>query len=201
MERPIQSRLGKNAVIRWVSPLAEDEFAEYRDAAFLHLVGRPGLTEELGAFWPKSGPQWDGLGVSDEGEVLLVEAKAHIAEMCSPGTMAGVVSRARIEDALEVAASQLKARPGRAPWADHFYQLANRLAHLVFLRDRGVPAWLVLVNFIGDEEMKGPSTAEAWHAAYDVAFHVMGLRRSHPYARFVVHVTPDVRDQPRHPPE
>jgi len=43
--------------IRWVSPLAEDEFAEYRDAAFLEQIGQAGLRDSLKQFWPALGPQ------------------------------------------------------------------------------------------------------------------------------------------------
>jgi hypothetical protein len=76
---------------------------------------------------------------------------------------------------------------GRAEWADHFYQLANRIAHLHFLRSEGVPAWLALVNFTGDADMGGPQTAEAWLADYEVAFHVMGLPRQHALSAYIIH--------------
>ena len=42
-------------------------------------------------------------------------------------------------------------------------------------------------NFVG-----GPATAEAWEAAYQVALHVMGLARSHPLSRYIIHVYPRV---------
>jgi len=93
---------------------------------------------------------------------------------------------------LEELARELNADPKRAPWEDHFYQLANRLAHLNFLRKQGVSAWLVLANFLGDSELKGPRTREAWDAAYEIVYNVMGLRRDHRLSRFVIHVFPDV---------
>lgn len=188
---PVVAATGGNP-ITWLSPLAPDNFAEYRDAAFLRRVGQPGLEAALAAFWPARGPQWDALGVTSTGGVLLVEAKAHIAEMCSPGTAASGPSRERIEAALGAVAVELGAGPKRADWADHFYQLANRLAHLQFLRKQGVEAWLVLVGFVGDRDMGGPTTAEAWEAAYEVAFHVMGLPRRHALFRHVLHVQPVV---------
>src|SRR5205807_2081864 len=48
--------------IDWVSPLAVDDYAEYRDQDFLdrldlHLEHFP-----LHNFWPARGPQWDALG-------------------------------------------------------------------------------------------------------------------------------------------
>jgi hypothetical protein len=196
LERPIL-RATRAAAIRWLSPLAIDEYAEYRDADFLRLIGHGQLVDNLSQFWPPLGPQWDALGVTDTHDVLIVEAKAHIRELCSPGTGAGGVSRARIEAALDALAVRLDARRDRASWSLHFYQLANRIAHLDFLRSHGVPAWLVLVGFVGDEEMRGPTSAEAWRAAYDVALHVMGLRRANPLSRYIIHAYPDVRSPNR----
>lgn len=192
LDNPILAKLPGAALIEWRSPLEHDDFAEYRDGEFLDKVGLPQLRPALGEFWPERGPQWDALGVSDRGDVLLVEAKAHVAEMCSPGTAAGPESRERINRALVGCADRLGARVSRAAWTDHFYQLANRIAHLHFLREHGVPAYLVLVNFLNDADMKGPTTPEAWGAAYEVAFHVMGLPKRHPMARYMFEVFPDV---------
>ena len=193
LEQPILDATDA-AAIRWTSPLAEDDFSEYRDGGFLDVVGRPALRDALKSFWPARGPQWDALAVTSGGDVLLVEAKAHIAEMCSPGTAASAISRARIEATLDEVASRLGAKSGRASWCDHFYQLANRIAHLDFLRRNGVPAWLILVNFVGDHEMAGPETEEAWEAACQVAFHVMGLGRRHRLSPYILHVYPRVSD-------
>src|SRR5690242_780967 len=75
--------------LRWCSPLASDEFSEYRDDAFLDRIGIGHLAVSLRKFWPSRGPQWDGLALSDAGDVLLVEAKAHINELFSPASAAG----------------------------------------------------------------------------------------------------------------
>jgi hypothetical protein len=192
LDRPILTKLPGATSIEWRSPLGGDDFAEYRDGEFLDGIGLNRLRPALKEFWPERGPQWDALGVSDRGDVLLVEAKAHVAEMCSPGTAAGPQSRERINRALVDCADRLGARASRAAWTDHFYQLANRFAHLHFLREQGVPAYLVLVNFLNDLDMKGPTTPEAWEAAYEVAFHVMGLPKRHVLAQYVIEVFPDV---------
>lgn len=178
----------KASALSWVSPLAEDSFAEYRDEAFLERLSVERLAAQLEGFWPGRGPQWDALARLDGGGVVLVEAKAHVAEMCSPGSAAGPASLARIEAALAEVADRLGARADRAPWSVHFYQLANRLAHLDFLRRNGVQAWLALVNFTGDVEMNGPASGEAWEAAYEVAFHVMGLPRRHALSPYLIHL-------------
>jgi hypothetical protein len=67
--------------IHWLSPLPNDQFAEYYDQAFLERLGLSELRVSLGSFWPASGPRWDGLGKTASGEVILVAAKAHIDEV------------------------------------------------------------------------------------------------------------------------
>jgi hypothetical protein len=185
----IAPTIGDGATITWLSPRVDDDFAEYRDASFLKLIGAASLVNALEAFWPIRGPQWDALGRSDRGDILLVEAKAHIREICSPPSQATSGPRSRIEAALAEASSYLGARP-RAPWIDVFYQLANRIAHLYFLRRNGEKAWLVLANFVGDQEMHGPNSPAEWEAAYQVVWHVLGLQERHPLARYIIHVYP-----------
>lgn len=192
LNEPILARLGKDRRIEWRSPLEAEDFAEYRDAAFLDLLDLGRLDDALAKFWPPRGPQWDALGVTDKGEVLLVEAKSHIGEMCSSPTGAGETSRAWIVDRLTATAERLGARKSRTEWADNFYQLANRISHLEFLLGHEVPAYLVLVNFLNDREMKGPTTRETWDAAYQVAFHAMGLRSRHTLSPHIIDAFPDV---------
>ncbi|MGF1660165.1 MAG: hypothetical protein ACFCUS_12125 [Rubrimonas sp.] len=177
--------------IDWRSPLAEDEFAEYRDAAFLERVGLPHLVEALAAFWPSRGPQWDGLGLSG-GIVVLAEAKAHAGELAST-CAAGPESRRRIAAALAETRDALGAASG-ADWTAGFYQYANRLAHLRFLRARGVDARLLLIGFLNDAEMRGPSTPDAWAAAYGAADAALGLPPRHALSDAIHHVHPDVTD-------
>jgi hypothetical protein len=191
LDRLIIPSLGGASTIAWCSPLAADQFAEYRDAAFLKRIGADHLASELADFWPAGGPQWDALGRSDAEDVLLVEAKAHINEIFSPASAAGETSRQKIEAALAQAAVSMGAVP-RSPWTDTFYQLANRLAHLYFLRKHALKAWLVLVNFVGDEDMRGPTTREEWEAAYKVVWHVLGVAEHHALSRYVVHCFPRV---------
>jgi hypothetical protein len=189
----IQSKLPGRPPISWCSPLLDDAFAEYRDAAFLKRIGAQELAAELEKFWPARGPQWDALARSEAGDVLLVEAKAHIGELCSPGSKAGLSSRPQIEAAFAEVARGLGAVP-RAPWIDLFYQLANRLAHLYFMRMHGRKAWLVLANFVGDHDMQGPRTAAEWLAAYAVVWHVMGLPIRHRMSKFIIEIFPDVAE-------
>lgn len=78
-------------------------------------------------------------------------------------------------------------------WTSTFYQYANRLAHLYYLREiNQLPAWLVFVYFTGDEEMKGPRSEAEWRAALTVLHAALGLRRGG-LMRYVVDVFPSVQ--------
>lgn len=193
LDAPLLARLGGAAAIEWVSPLESDDYAEYRDAGFLRRVGAGDLVMRLDEFWPRRGPQWDALGVSNAGDILLVEAKANLPELNSPGTAAGEMSRARINAALANTAKALACEQ-KSPWSSTYFQLANRLAHLWFLRAHGYPAWLVLVNFVGDADVGGPHTAAEWEAAYQDAEREMGLSAIHALSPYIVHLYPHVSE-------
>src|SRR5262249_19213035 len=136
--------------IQWLSPLAGDDYAEYRDEAFLQRLGvAPKIP--LKTFWPARGPQWDALGRTTSGTALLVQAKAHIPELPSPPTKAAAkTSLALIASSLD----QVKKTIGCGSshdWAHLYYQYTNRLAHLYYLRTLNkLPAYLVFVYFVND---------------------------------------------------
>jgi hypothetical protein len=193
LNEPLLAQIPGAAAIEWLSPLAGDNYAEYRDGDFLDRIGAGVLRAQLAQFWPQRGPQWDALARTDRGDVLLIEAKAYIAEMmpkhgCAAESPASIAS---IKSSLDATAAALGAEP-RAPWFTTFFQFANRLAHLRFLREHGVAAWLVLINFVGDDDMDGPHTAEEWEAAYRVVGYVMGLPARHALARHVIHLHPHI---------
>jgi hypothetical protein len=192
LNKSILPKLAGAKSVTWQSPLADDEYAEYRDHTFLEKIGEQRLSSRLEEFWPNRGPQWDALATCDDGSVLLVEGKSHIAELCSSPSQASATARAKIDAALRQTASHIGARP-LVPWAIGFYQLANRLAHLHFLRKNGVKAWLVLINFVGDRDMEGPSSEAEWRAAYQVVWHVLGAQKDHRLSRFTIDIYPDVR--------
>ncbi len=138
------------------------------------------------AFWPQRGnpPNWDAVGVAtfrtDE-EWLLVEAKAHLGEMCSDcqasekGGLAVIRERfGELKRMLGVAAER--------DWLHRYYQFANRLAVLSFLTRNGVPARLLFVYFVGDRPRDGaqcPQTEGEWKAALAEQASWLGLERRH----------------------
>lgn len=190
-------KLAPDVSFNWRSPLEEDDYAEYRDASFLDRLGLDEHRDALRQFWPSGGPQWDGLGTTSDGKILLIEAKAHLGEMRS-SCNASPASRALIESSLKAAKAFYSAQP-EADWTTGFYQYANRLAHLYFLRDRGVDAHLLMIYFTGDSDVAGPKSAEGWMVATDNVRRELGLPEDAPIEG-VVFQTMDVaelRDPPR----
>lgn len=173
------------AHIRWVSPLAEDDYAEYCDAEFCRAVGLGDFVGELANFWPPGGPSWDALATISDSDgrihpgVILVEAKSHIPEIYGDGCQAGPDSRGLIEKALATA-KQWSGASTDADWTGPLYQSANRLAHLYFIRERlKRPAWLVNIYFINDEI--GPADEDAWKAELKKVKASLGLTSKVPF--------------------
>jgi hypothetical protein len=187
----IEAKDSKVRNLTWLSPLADDDYAEYRDVDFLERLGVGHLEPDLSVFWPERGPQWDALAEYAGGGKLLVEAKAHIRELFSHCSAENEISRSRIKIALGETVEFVKAWP-RVAWTECFYQLANRVAHLYFLRNHGVNAKLLLVNFVGDERMNGPRSEAEWQAAYDVVWGVLGVPTRHDLANHIVEIFPEV---------
>ena len=193
LAEPIVARLGLGAdCLSWLSPLEDDDFAEYRDEAFLERVGVTLGERPLDSFWPRRGPQWDGLGHTDRGDLILIEAKAHIGEMRSPPSQAREKSLAQIRRALGETRDYLE-MPEVGDWTREYYQYTNRLAHLYFLRElNAVPAWLVFVYFTGDDDVGGPATQETWEAAIQDMKSELGLANAHALLPFIIDVFIDV---------
>ncbi|MCU9847611.1 hypothetical protein OEZ60_06290 [Defluviimonas sp. WL0024] len=178
--------------IDWVSPLAEDDYAEYRDGAFLERLGIDSLCGPLKDFWPQRGPQWDALGLTSSGPVL-VEAKAHIREFFSPPSQASETSKKQINSAFAAVCADLGINRS-TNWCELYYQYANRLAFLWWLRENGVDANLLFVSFLNDCDMGGPSHIETWKVAFDSANYVLGLPERNKLGRYIHHVSPDIRE-------
>jgi hypothetical protein len=178
--------------IQWRSPLAADGYREYRDAEALRRLDVQTLRSPLKEFWPDRGPVWDALARTSTGALFFIEAKAHVRELVSPPSRATAQSLKKIERALSEVRTAL-APSSQAPWAGTFYQYTNRLAFLYFLRQKnGLNAHLVFLNFVNAEDIQGPSSPEAWDAAYTVVHGALGLPERHSLSPFVHHIAIDV---------
>jgi hypothetical protein len=144
-----------------------------------------------------AGPQWDALGRTSRGEPLLVEAKAHIPELLSPPCQAAGHSLSVIKASLDRVKRALGSRAS-ADWCMTYYQYTNRLAHLYFLRTLNqVPAYLVFLYLIGDDDMHGPKTAEEWAGALRLVHAQLGIDDERLHKAFggaVVEIFIDVAD-------
>jgi hypothetical protein len=166
--------LADHETISWLSPREEDDWAEYRDGDFLRLLGLERLNADLKRFWPSRGPQWDALGLTSEGRPVLVEAKAHLAELTSNCQASGA-SLAMIHAALQATKEAIGAQSG-SDWLTKYYQYANRLAHLHFLQSRSnTDALLLFLYFTNDDEMRGPKTADEWKVGLQDAYAHLAL--------------------------
>ena len=189
--------LDQHEKIEWLSPLESEDFIEYRDQAFLERLGITPRHKQLSDFWPARGPVWDGLARTSAGCSLLIEAKANIPEFDSSPTRASARSLTKIEEALEETRTFMRVTKA-TDWTRCFFQYANRLAHIYFLKElNGVDAALVFVYFTGDTTVSGvnPVSREGWEAAIELATNHLGVRLSFPWVREnVVDVFIDVKD-------
>jgi len=172
-----QLNLPDTDTITWRSPIAEDGYAEYQDQTFLDLLGIKLPKVSLSDFWPSRGVVWDGLGKSETEKVFLVEAKSHISEVLSPKTGAGVKSLRKIKKSLNETKTFLHSNSGH-DWSSLFYQYTNRLAHLYLVRElNDLPAYLIFVYFLNDQEMNGPKSVEEWIGAISLLKSYLGVGR------------------------
>lgn len=177
--------------IQWLSPIRSDAYAEYSDDAFLERLNINLPKNSLEIFWPKRGPVWDGLGHTSGGDLILLEAKAHIAEMVSPPTAAGETSLPKIHESLKGTKNYLGSK-SLHDWASTFYQYTNRLAHLYLLRElNGPPAYLVFLYFVNAADVAGPKTREEWEGAIKLLHNFLGINR-HRLSAYVIDIYIDV---------
>ena len=176
--------------VNWVSPLRNDAFAEYRDGSFLRRLNLSMLEKDLAEFWPRRGPQWDALGLAGD-KVVLVEAKARVPEFVSSPSQASDTSLQKIKRSLESVKGELGVGE-HFDWTQSYYQYANRIAHLWWMRRSGVDAHLLFVDFLNAKEVAGPENVETWQDAYATADSQLGLARHHPLSAFIHHIYPDV---------
>jgi hypothetical protein len=170
----------------WRSPLENEGFREYRDESALRALGVDKLRVPLAHFWPVRGPVWDGLANLGRRRFILVEAKAHIPELASPGTKAMGKSLDQIEASLADVRQQLAPRCQNS-WSQVFYQYANRLAFLYWLRVlNGKHAELVNLYFLDAFDVDSPHSVEEWKGALKLMKAQLGIANSrHPLFRHV----------------
>ncbi len=181
----------KEQKIEWLSPKADDNYAEYRDQAFLDLLGIKQTKTKLKDFWPNRGPQWDALGRLGNEAYFLVEAKAHVSEIISSSQAKSPGSRSPLKKSMNKTQKYLGLKP-QLDLTQGFYQYANRLAHLYFLRVlNNIPAYLIFIYFINDHTHIPTSKAE-WTGALQLMHSFLG-GQNHKLSKYVIDVFIDVK--------
>ena len=188
----ISKVVGKQMKIDWKSPLKADDYAEYRDEDFLEKLGILNkMKYPLSNFWPNNGPQWDALGVSED-EIILVEAKANIPEMVSPGTKAETDSRRKIENSLNEVKKYMNVND-TIDWTGTFYQYVNRIAHLYYLGEKNkIKAHILFIYFINDITVHGPKTKDEWLGAIQTMECYLRLAKKHKLRKYIYDIFIDV---------
>lgn len=185
-----QLRLTDKDSITWLSPLENDEYAEYQDEKFLDKLSIRLQNRDLKSFWPNRGPCWDGLAKTSRGEILLIEAKANAPELLAT-CKAGPKSRTLIQSSLAETAKFYGVSPTRQ-WSERYYQYANRLAHLYLLRQlNDIPAYLVFIYFVNDFATRGPQSVGKWISKIEAMHNHLGINQSQ-LAPYVIDLFLDV---------
>jgi hypothetical protein len=199
---------GFSTDIDWRAPLAYYCYKEPKDKEFLERLQESRFLKkplpswpDLNSFWPRLGPRWDALGVTDKGQILLGEAKSYVEEMAgrSRRCQAGPTSRAKIVEAMTQVKNAVEA-DRHADWLGDHYQFANRLAHLYWFRElNNQPAFLVNIYFLNDKERSSsstftPSIAAEWNEAITAEKQALGIPNGHKLSRYVLPTFIDVTD-------
>ena len=148
---------------------------------FVELAGM------LREWWPAGGPHWDALARLEfrhqPAGVLLVEGKSYPEEMRDSKGLSATspVSIEKIQAALAETQRWLNVDKPVESWLRPYYQTANRLAMLYWLRRqlRDDRAWLVHLCFLNDPTHT-ESTRGQWAGAFRIVDEHLGLQHPVP---------------------
>ena len=130
------------------------------------------------SWWPLRGkkPQWDAIGTTKDGYIVLVEAKAHPAELESGYCSATPKSRAIIEESMRLA--QQEHYPlcddFNDVWMCKYYQVANMLTFFGKLSEQELKIKLVFLSFYNDDTHKNTTLEEFCNSNEKAFMKIMG---------------------------
>lgn len=158
---------------------------------------------EIRDFWPVTVPRCDAFAIvrGDEGRqgVVLIEAKSRPEEfLLGKPRVQRRDRREQVQQALRITADSIGAT---RKWdlLSRFHDPANRLALLYFLKERGVPAWLMNVYFVCSQA--GTSTALLssaldWTPRIDEVRETLAITAGHSLTPWVTQEFIDVPAEP-----
>lgn len=143
------------------------------------------LKSEWENFWPQKGnnQNWDGIFKIND-EWYFVEAKAHAEEVKSSCGASSEKSISTIKNTFAQVITKFNAQSTSDFWVskdNKAYQLANRLAFLVFCKQNGIKAHLVYINFINGYDKPGTrgkmniTDKETWEKIWQEEYKMLGL--------------------------
>jgi hypothetical protein len=189
----VASALGDPAQpIEWLDfPRTDGREREYRGLEFLAGPEYADTRDAWATVWPTTGrqPSWDAIARAGD-RWLLVEAKANAPEFVTPPCKATPDAHKLIVKALNATKRELGVDRFYA-WDASYYQYANRLTVLRFLRERAVDAHLVFVYFTGDAFPDGtpcPAIAAEWEELIEARRLTLGLPQRHALGDYDHHV-------------
>ncbi|GGD26403.1 hypothetical protein [Flavobacterium orientale] len=157
--------ISKKDIIEWLSPISNDDNAEYYDEEFLEKlkIDKNKLKIPLKEFWPSGGPRWDGIGKTNTNKYFLIEAKAHIEEAVDYGSGAKAIKSINLIEKSIEEAKNFYSNNQSAYWQKPFYQYANRLAHLYYLKELNeLNAYVIFIYFCNAPDVVKPTSKEEW---------------------------------------
>lgn len=163
--------------INWVSPLAKDNYTEYKlnQDYITELIGIPKSSYD---FWPSNQPQWDAIGITED-TIVLVEAKAHLQELNSNLLAKSEKSKILINESMRRIFDKYYNNGNFDKWIKGYYQLGNRLTFLRIMNNLvevdGRKVKLIFLNIVNDPTHIPTSEGE-WEKIYkDVFIDMTGL--------------------------
>lgn len=173
MKSELEKQIGIGK-INWLSPLAEDDYAEYK-LNQNYIVNLIGIPKTFYDFWPSNQPQWDAIGMTKD-EIVLVEAKAHLQELNSNLSAKSEESKILINESMRKVFDKYFSNGNFDKWTRGYYQLGNRLTFLKTMNDLletdGRKIKLVLLNIVGDYTYR-PTSETEWKKSYRDIFKEM----------------------------
>ena len=203
----VEQSLGNGVKIEWFDfpfSIEKNEFYdhEYFALGFLKHFGLDPYEEnqKYYKYWPKpkvSGYQnveiskgqqhWDAVGKTDDGRIVLLEAKAHINELQS--TTKATAGLIKIEEAFKLTREGIGVEECSS-WTSEYYQFANHIFTCWYLNKvRNIPAVLVNVFFVGDirpDNYFCPQTITEWERAINLEYKHLGISEEMPFIKETV---------------
>ena len=120
--------------------------SEYKGINFLDEDIQFKLKKDWSEYWTGNTQNWDGIFYSNS-KIYLVEAKAHHGEIESKFESNDEKNIRKIKNAMYSTQKAMGVQKSET-WIEKYYQLANRLVFINFLRSHGIKSQLVYIYFI-----------------------------------------------------